>query len=38
MNFEIKKDGYAVCVLLGENLQEGVSGFGDDLKETRKYC
>lgn len=25
----IKKDGDQWCVLLGENLQEGIAGFGD---------
>ena len=36
MNITISQDGNQVCVLLGDNLQEGVAGFGDTLADAVK--
>lgn len=33
-NITIQKDGDSWCALLGENLQDGVSGFGDTPQEA----
>lgn len=33
-NLRIGADGNKMCVILGSNLQDGVSGFGDTLEEA----
>ena len=43
MKIQITKDGDSWCVLLGNNLQEGIAGFGDNLYQalidfTKQRC
>lgn len=33
-SLKISRDGDKYCVLMGENLQEGIAGFGDTLLEA----
>lgn len=33
---KISQDGDMICVLLGENLQEGLAGFGEDIPTALK--
>ncbi len=34
INIKLTKDGNQYCFLLGENLQEGIAGFGDTVLEA----
>ena len=36
INIKLYKDGNQYCFLLGDNLQEGVAGFGDTVLEALK--
>lgn len=35
MRIRISKDGNQWCMLLGDNLQEGIAGFGDTVAQAR---